>query len=146
MLPDSTILLHYLLYRATALVEGLVVHPARMRENLELTCGALFSQRVLLALVRTGMTRDDAYRIAQRLAQQAWDERTPLRDLLAAERPDLPRTRSSTSATSRGTRARSSAGSTPSFPRPSASRRLAPRWTTRPSSPATSTACTRCTR
>ena len=61
-----------------------------MRENLELTCGALFSQRVLLALVRTGMTRDDAYRIAQRLAQQAWDERTPLRDLLAAERPDLP--------------------------------------------------------
>jgi adenylosuccinate lyase len=90
VLPDSTILIHYLLHRATALVQGLVVHPERMRENLELTCGALFSQRVLLALVRMGMARDDAYRIAQRLAQRAWDERTPLRELLEAEHPDLP--------------------------------------------------------
>ena len=89
VLPDSTILLHYLLQRATALVRGMVVHADRMAENLELTCGALFSQRVLLALVRGGMTRDEAYRIAQRLAQRAWDERTPLRALLAAERPEL---------------------------------------------------------
>ena len=56
-----------------------------MRENLELTYGALFSQRVLLALVERGLTRDDAYRIVQRLAQRALDERVPLRDLLAAD-------------------------------------------------------------
>ena len=56
-----------------------------MRANLELTCGALFSQRVLLALVDGGMQRDDAYRIVQRLAQQAWDTQTPLRSLLEAE-------------------------------------------------------------
>jgi adenylosuccinate lyase len=63
----------------------MVVHPDRMRANLELTSGALFSQRVLLTLVEQGMQRDDAYRIVQRLAQQAWDTGTPLRDLLAAE-------------------------------------------------------------
>jgi adenylosuccinate lyase len=56
-----------------------------MRENLDLTYGALFSQRVLLALVAGGRQRDDAYRIAQRFAQQAWDTRTPLRDLLEGE-------------------------------------------------------------
>jgi adenylosuccinate lyase len=85
ILPDSTILIDYLQARATALVEGMGVHEDRMRENLELTCGALFSQRVLLALVAGGMVRDDAYRIVQRTAQAAWDTRTPLRELLAAE-------------------------------------------------------------
>ena len=70
---------------ALRVVRGMTVHADRMRANLELTCGALFSQRVLLALVAGGMQRDDAYRIVQRLAQQAWDTQTPLRDLLAAE-------------------------------------------------------------
>jgi adenylosuccinate lyase len=55
-----------------------------MRANLELTHGALFSQRVLLALVAQGMQRDDAYRVVQEDAQRAWDTATPLRDLLAA--------------------------------------------------------------
>jgi adenylosuccinate lyase len=63
----------------------MVVDAERMRANLELTHGALFSQRVLLALVERGVSRDDAYRIVQRLAQQAISQRTPLRDLLAAE-------------------------------------------------------------
>jgi adenylosuccinate lyase len=63
----------------------MTVHAERMRENLELTSGALFSQRVLLALVESGMQRDEAYRVVQALAQRAWDERTPLRDLLATE-------------------------------------------------------------
>jgi adenylosuccinate lyase len=63
----------------------MVVHEDRVRRNLELTCGALFSQRVLLALVAGGMQRDDAYRIVQRLAQQAWDTQVPLRDLLAED-------------------------------------------------------------
>jgi adenylosuccinate lyase len=86
ILPDSTILMDYMQARATALVEGMVVHADRMRENLEITCGALFSQRVLLALIeQAGMVRDDAYRIVQALAQRAWDTRTPLRSLLASE-------------------------------------------------------------
>jgi adenylosuccinate lyase len=85
ILPDSTILLDHLQRRTLSLVEGMVVDAQRMRENLELTYGALFSQRVLLALVDRGMSRDDAYRVAQRLAQRALDERTPLRELLAAD-------------------------------------------------------------
>ena len=82
ILPDSTILLDHLQRRTLGLVEGMVVDPERMRENLELTHGALFSQRVLLALVESGMTRDDAYRVVQRLAQNALDSRVPMRDLL----------------------------------------------------------------
>jgi adenylosuccinate lyase len=84
ILPDSTTLLDHMQRRALGLVRGMVVDPDRMRENLELTCGALFSQRLLLALVSQGMIRDDAYRIVQRLAQQALDTRTPLRELLAS--------------------------------------------------------------
>ena len=61
----------------------MTVDAERMRENLELTYGAIFSQRVLLALVESGMSRDDAYYGVQRAAQQAWDTRTPLRELLA---------------------------------------------------------------
>jgi adenylosuccinate lyase len=56
-----------------------------MRENLELTYGGLFSQRVLLALVEQGLSRDDAYRVVQRLAQRAIDERVHLRELLEAD-------------------------------------------------------------
>jgi adenylosuccinate lyase len=97
ILPDSTILIDYLQHRTIALVEGMTLDTERMRANLELTHGALFSQRVLLALVGggqgaearaaegagTGMSRDEAYRIVQELAQRAWDEEIPLRELLA---------------------------------------------------------------
>jgi adenylosuccinate lyase len=82
ILPDSTILLDYLQHLAIRVVRGMVVHADRMRENLDLTYGALFSQRVLLALVASGMSRDDAYCVVQEAAQRAWDERTPLRGLL----------------------------------------------------------------
>jgi adenylosuccinate lyase len=85
ILPDSTTLLDHMQRRVIALAEGMVVDERRMRENLELTYGALFSQRVLLALVDRGLTRDEAYRIVQRLAQQAIDDRVPLRELLAAD-------------------------------------------------------------
>jgi adenylosuccinate lyase len=84
ILPDSTILLDYLQHLALRVVRGLVVHADRMRANLDLTHGALFSQRVLLALVEGGMQRDEAYRVVQEEAQRAWDTGTPLRDLLAA--------------------------------------------------------------
>ena len=87
ILPDSTILLDYLQHRTIALVQGMTVHEERMRANLELTHGALFSQRVLLALVEgeTGSSRDDAYRVVQELAQRAWDTGTHLRELLAGD-------------------------------------------------------------
>jgi adenylosuccinate lyase len=85
ILPDSTILLDHLQRRVLGLVEGMVVDAERMLSNLDLTHGALFSQRVLLALVQTGLRRDDAYRIVQRLAQRAIAERVPLRELLADE-------------------------------------------------------------
>jgi adenylosuccinate lyase len=85
VLPDATILLDQVLALTLRIVRGMIVHADRMRANLEATSGALFSQRVLLALVASGMQRDDAYRIVQRLAQQAWDTATPLRTLLEAE-------------------------------------------------------------
>jgi len=85
VLPDSTTLLDHMQQRMLALVGGMVVHADRMRANLELTHGALFSQRVLLALVERGLSRDDAYRIVQTLAQRAISERTPPRGLLAGE-------------------------------------------------------------
>ncbi|HET9123930.1 MAG TPA: adenylosuccinate lyase [Solirubrobacteraceae bacterium] len=84
-LPDATTLLDHMQRRMLALVTGMVVDAERMRENLELTHGALFSQALLLALVAAGSTRDDAYRIVQRLAQRALDRRTALRDLLAED-------------------------------------------------------------
>jgi adenylosuccinate lyase len=87
VLSGSTTLLDYLQHRATELVQGMTVDAERMRENLELTYGAIFSQRLLLALIESGMSRDDAYYGVQRVAQQAWDTRTPLRELLAAD-PD----------------------------------------------------------
>jgi adenylosuccinate lyase len=88
VLPDATIALDYMQALATRLASGMVIHADRMRENLDLTYGALFSQRVLLALVAGGRQRDEAYRITQEAAQRAWDTRTPLRELLEAQ-PEL---------------------------------------------------------
>jgi len=85
ILPDSTILLDHIQRRMLGLVRGLVVDERRMLENLELTCGALFPPRLLLALVTRGSSRDEAYRLVQRLAQQALDERVQLRTLLATD-------------------------------------------------------------
>jgi adenylosuccinate lyase len=88
-LPDATILLDYAHGLALRVVEGMTVHPDRMLANLEATHGALYSQRALLALVESGRSRDDAYRIVQENAQRAWHEATPFRDLLAAAAPEL---------------------------------------------------------
>ena len=89
ILPDSTILLDYMQHLATGVATGMTVRAERMKENLELTHGALFSQRALTALVESGMTRDDAYRVVQENAQRAWDTGTEFRDLLAEAAPDL---------------------------------------------------------
>ena len=88
-LPDATILLDYSQHLGIRLAEGMTVHADRMRDNLEATHGALYSQRALLALVESGRSRDDAYRIVQEAAQRAWDEGTPFRELLAEAAPEL---------------------------------------------------------
>jgi len=89
VLPDATIALDYMHHLATRMAEGMVVHADRMRENLELTHGALFSQRALTALVESGMKRDDAYRLVQESAQRAWHEKIEFRELIAEAAPDL---------------------------------------------------------
>jgi adenylosuccinate lyase len=89
ILPDATIGLDYMQHLATGVASGMTIHEDRMKENLELTHGALFSQRALTALVESGMTRDDAYRVVQENAQRAWDTGTEFRELLAEAAPDL---------------------------------------------------------
>ncbi len=89
ILPDATVLLDYMQDLATKVASGMTIHGERMRENLELTYGALFSQRALTALVDSGMSRDDAYRVVQENAQRAWDTRTEFRELLAEAAPQL---------------------------------------------------------
>jgi adenylosuccinate lyase len=90
VLPDATIALDYMQHIATRIVDGMTVYTDRMAENIELTHGALFSQRALTALVESGMTRDDAYRVVQENAQRAWDEGTSFRELIGAAAPQLP--------------------------------------------------------
>ncbi len=85
MLPDALILADFALARLAGLVERLVVHPDRMRANLEATHGLIFSQRVLLALAESGLPRQRAYEIVQRHAMRAFTGERPLRDLLAAD-------------------------------------------------------------
>ncbi len=72
--PDSTILADYLLDRTATLIERLVVYPERMKQNLELTHGVIYSGELLLALVAKGVSREDGYRLVQRNAMRVWDE------------------------------------------------------------------------
>jgi adenylosuccinate lyase len=86
LLPDATILLDYMLVRMAGLIDGLIVRPDRMRENIERGLGLHASSRVLVALVeRGGLPRDEAYAIVQGAALRAADERRPLHDLLATD-------------------------------------------------------------
>lgn len=72
-LPDATILMYYMLVKATTLIDGLEIDRARMLQNLEAGGGVVFSQRVLLALVESGMSREKAYRVVQKHALDAWN-------------------------------------------------------------------------
>jgi adenylosuccinate lyase len=85
VVPDAFLALDYMLDRFTWIVEGLVVHPDRMRRNLDASHGLVFSHRLLLALVAAGVGRDEAYRLVQRHAMQAWDEERDFRVLVAAD-------------------------------------------------------------
>jgi adenylosuccinate lyase len=86
ILPDSTIALDYVLHLTTFIVEGLDVDPARMTENLDLSHGLVYSQRVLLKLTDAGLARQVAYELVQKHAMRAWKERRPFFELLAADR------------------------------------------------------------
>ena len=74
IIPDSTILLHYMLKRFTSIVKGIVVYPENMRKNLDVFGGVIFSQSVMLRLVDTGMSREEAYRIVQTNAMSVWNK------------------------------------------------------------------------
>jgi adenylosuccinate lyase len=94
VIPDAFLALDYMLDRFAWLVEGLVVHVDRMRENLDASHGLYFSQRLLLALVDSGLARDAAYRLVQRLAMESWDSGHDFRELATrdpevADRVDL---------------------------------------------------------
>ncbi len=88
ILPDSTILLDYMLDRFTTLVDGLIVYPERMKENLERTRGLVFSQSILLALLRAGAGREQAYEWVQRCAMRAWQTGADFQELAGAD-PDI---------------------------------------------------------
>lgn len=82
ILPDSSVLIDYILHRFIDIVRGLVVYPENMRRNLEKTGGLIFSQRVLLALMEKGLARDEAYQLVQRNALNAWENNHDFRELL----------------------------------------------------------------
>lgn len=88
ILPDSTTLLHYMTIRLTKILSNLVVHPKRMQQNLEMTGGLFHSSALLLALVRKGALREDAYTWVQRNAMLVWDEGAEFSQLIADD-PDI---------------------------------------------------------
>lgn len=83
IVPDAFSLAYYMTVKFDGLISRLVVYPERMMENLDRTVGLVFSQPILLALVASGLSRDDAYRIVQRCAHSAWDTKTPFAKVLA---------------------------------------------------------------
>lgn len=85
VLPDSSIATDYMLQKMTSLIDGLVVYPERMLENLNATHGSIFSGQLLLALTKAGASREDAYELVQRNAMKAWDEGKDLKTLVSAD-------------------------------------------------------------
>jgi adenylosuccinate lyase len=86
VIPDSFLALDYMLDRFHWIVEGLVVYPERMRRNLDASHGLYFSHRLLLALVESGLARDEAYRAVQAHSMRAWEEETDFTELVRSDR------------------------------------------------------------
>ncbi|MDA8078617.1 MAG: adenylosuccinate lyase [Nitrospiraceae bacterium] len=86
IIPDSTILVDYMLHRLTGILEGLQVYPERMKENMDRSYGLYNSQNVLIRLTDKGMTREDAYALVQRNAMESWKKRKPFKALLLKDR------------------------------------------------------------
>ncbi|OQP16087.1 adenylosuccinate lyase [Geobacillus zalihae] len=85
ILPDATIALNYMLNRFANIVKHLLVYPENMKKNMERTFGLIYSQRVLLALIDKGMTREEAYDLVQPKAMEAWERQVPFRSLLEVD-------------------------------------------------------------
>lgn len=85
IIPDSTITLDYMLYKFTDIMDNLIVYPENMKKNLDRTHGLIFSQRVLLALVDKGLSRERAYELVQRNAMRSWNEGLDFKQLLLAD-------------------------------------------------------------
>jgi len=88
--PDACIVLDFMLHRVSALLEGLVVYPEHMLQNLQKMHGLIFSQRVLLRLTEKGMLREDAYRVVQKNAMRVWQDGLDFQELLAQD-PEIQR-------------------------------------------------------
>ena len=82
ILPDSTAILDYMLHRFANILENLTVFPDRMKENMNLTYGLIYSQRVMLKLIDSGLTREAAYDLVQPLTAKSWDEHKQFRPLV----------------------------------------------------------------
>ena len=85
VLPDSTILMDYLLHKTTRLIDTLLVYPDRMLKNLESSGGLIFSGQLLLDLAESGMSREDAYRLVQKHAMEAWKNGNNFRDAVRSD-------------------------------------------------------------
>lgn len=85
IIPDSTILLYYMLQQSCKVFRGMKVNPDNMLANVDKTLGLVFSQRVMLALVEKGLARDQAYALTQRNAMRAWDEKTEFKSLVLTD-------------------------------------------------------------
>ena len=84
--PDGTVLVDFMLERLCGLIEGLRVYPERLESNIWITRGLVFSQKVLLELVRKGISREDAYLLVQRNAMRCWEEKKDFREMLKNDR------------------------------------------------------------
>ena len=86
IIPDSTILINYMLKRMTGILAGIQVYPQRMKENIGKSYGLFCSQRVMIRLTENGMSREDAYAVVQARAMEAWKEKVPYKDLLKKDK------------------------------------------------------------
>lgn len=82
IIPDSTTIMDYSLMKMTDIIENLLVYPENMMKNINLTCGLIYSQEVLLTLIKKGMTREDAYALVQKNAMKVWEERIDFKQVL----------------------------------------------------------------
>jgi len=85
ILPDSTIVIDYLIHQMIRVIDEIHVYPEQLKKNLDLTGGLIYSQRVLLELVESGMRREEAYDLVQRCAMEAWETKSNFKDLLQRE-------------------------------------------------------------
>lgn len=86
ILPDSTITLNYMFHKLIPIIDGLLVYPKHMIESLSKTKGLIYSQRVLLELMKKGLTREAAYEVIQHCAMQVWQETSDFKDILCRDR------------------------------------------------------------